>query len=338
MIAPDRMGSGNVSIAVTDRFENTVYVPFFYKNPYITRIAIQGPKMIIQGDYLENTSVVYVDDQRTEFRKTPTGLVADLLNASGSIGVELIDKYGNQTFYEGDFFYFIPAITQIVPHSGLKDSLLKIQGENLSNTVYVTIGGNNASIQRITPNEVDVIVPDGSGIVMVEVFEKNENSTKYAGRYTYETITLFNVYPLTAYSNEKLFIEGYDLSTIETVEFGEYSTSDIQHINSRLLTVRIPPIQIPSMITVKDRKENKGSYPDLFSRIIPKVTTISESRISGDLLRLTGDNLDQMVVLFDKTQAVIHTSSASTILCTIPYGKGTVPLRLKDKYQNTYLV
>jgi len=333
------LGTGNVSIQVIDAYDNTVdvSVPFRYKNPYITRVAIQGPTMIVQGDYLQNTSRVFIDEQPVQFRLTPTGLVADLLNASGSIAVELIDRYNNHTFYEGEFYYFIPSITNIYPHSGLVGSLLTIYGENFSNTTFVTVG-SNASIQTIEPEKIEVIVPPGSGIVVVEVFEKNENSTKYRGRFTYETITLYKVDPLEAYANQVIFIEGSDLSTIQSVEFGEYTVTDITYISPTVISVKAPPVEEPSFVTVKDAYANKGSYPTLFKRIIPKVTLISESRIAGDLLRFTGTHLDQVQVLFDRTQAILHSISASTIVCTIPYGKGSVPITLKDNYQNTYVV
>jgi len=330
-------GTSNVSIEVIDAYDNTVAVPFRYKNPYISRVAIQGPTMIVQGDYLNNTSRVFIDEQPVQFRLTPTGLVADLLNASGSIAIELIDRYENHTFYEGEFYYFIPSITNIYPHSGLTGSPLTIYGENFSNTTFVTVGSINASIQSIEPEKIEVMVPPGSGIVVVEVFEKNENSTKYNGRFTYETITLYKVEPIEAYANQIVFIEGSDLSKIESVEFGEYTVTDITYISPTVISVKVPPVEEPSLITVKDAFANKGSYP-FFKRIIPTVTSLSDSRAAGDLLRFTGTHLDQVQVLFDRTQAVLHSVSASTIVCTIPYGKGTVPITLKDGYQNTYLV
>jgi hypothetical protein len=332
------VSTGNVSIYVTDRYDNTVSVPFRYKNPTITKVEIQARTMLIQGDYLSNTSTVLIDDQYVPFQVTSTGLVADLLDASGSIAIEAIDRYGNHTRYEGAFYYDIPSITSISPHSGVAGSSLMIRGINLSNTTQVTLGGVIASIQSISSEQIQVLVPPGTGFVVVEVFEQNGNSKKYSGRFTYETIRVTHVSPMEAYANQVIFIEGNDLSRIESVEFGEYVVTQVNLLSSTLISVKVPPIQEPSILTVKDRDANKGSYSSPFHRVIPHVTSVSESRKAGDLLFLTGTNLDQVQVLFDQTQAPVHSSSMSTLVCTIPYGKGTVPITLKDPYQNTYVV
>jgi alpha-tubulin suppressor-like RCC1 family protein len=340
------VGTGNVSVFVTDTYENTVSASerFSFLNPSITQITAGASRssVTITGTNLLQVSSVKFNQTPVSFvRISDTALNVSVPVGSNTTPVTVTDSYQNTALTT--FTYANPSINSMSPSSAPSGSVIEVRGANLSNTSSVRFNTSASSFVN-TSVGLNVTVPVGTGNASVFVTDTYGNEVN-AGIFTYPTVPIIepsiSLYPNKAVAQYPVMITdtGSRFSNEVSVYFGGVSARHV-FLSTTKMIVYVPEITSPCPITIVLSSGNITT--ELFTPIIPSFQSISTTEGQmGETVTLYGSNLASIdYVLFDKYNAEIIVPNGSirtnnSITCVLPYGVGTTQIYLKDKYGNS---
>ena len=347
------VGAGNVSVWVTDAYGNEVIADrFTFQNPSLTQnhSGASRSTVALTGAHLSQISSVKFDQTSVSFvRVSDSVLNVSVPVGSNPASVSVIDSYQNTALTT--FTYANPSISGMSPSLGLSGISITLTGSNLANTSSVRFNTSNTSFAPISGG-LNVSVPVGAGNAPVWVTDIYGNEVN-AGAFTYQTIPVqvpgpigpITLSPTTAVANYPLMITdtGSRFSNDVTVFFGNLLARHVV-LSATKLRVYVPEITAPCPITIVLPSGNVTT--ELFTRWIPSVQSISSTDGSvGDTITITGSNLasiDYVTVGTYSAQIIDPNDGPSlairsnvSITCILPYGVGTTPIYLKDKWGNS---
>jgi len=173
------VGTGNVSVVVTDLYGNEKVFDFFYQNPFIQSANVssgaKNTSIKLTGSHLEDTSRAYIGNQNASFDKTLLTITVPVGQEAGPLPVYLDDSLGNRVFSPTTFTYTDPVLSRLDPPAGAYNQRLSIYGNNLSNTQVVLLKNTSLSFTLIDRSQINVSIPNFTGDATLEVIDNVSN-------------------------------------------------------------------------------------------------------------------------------------------------------------------
>ncbi|WP_369225581.1 IPT/TIG domain-containing protein [Streptomyces sp. R39] len=287
--------------------------------------GLTGAVAVRFGTALASNVVVVSDTQITA--TTPAG--------TGTVNVTVTGPGGTST-QNVPFTYTpapAPSITSLVPSSGTTagGTTVVINGSNLSGATLVLFGASPGAITNVTPTQITVITPAGSGTVNVTV--TTPGGVSNALPYTYIFVpapTISSLSPPdgpTAGGNT-VVIAGADLTGTTLVLFG-FTPATITGVTATSVTVTAPP-GVPSTmnvtVTTPGGTSNALPYTYVSAPVVFDVEPHFGPEVGGNTIVITGSNLALTTAVgFGATPATSFTvNSDNQVTATAPSGTGTV--------------
>ena len=164
--------------------------------------------------------------------------------ASGPISITTT----NGTVISGQIFYLPAAITNIAPTNGAVGTLVRIQGNNLTNALAVAFNGVTASYVVTNNNNIGAIAPVGvqSGSISVTTPFGTTNSTQLF--YIAPTISDFS--PSHGVPGTRVTINGNSFTNASAVAFNGMPAASFILTNNSTLSAVVPANATSGKITV----------------------------------------------------------------------------------------
>ncbi|MEU9246766.1 IPT/TIG domain-containing protein [Streptomyces sp. NPDC048385] len=287
--------------------------------------GLTGAVAVRFGSALATNVVVVSDTQITA--TTPAG--------TGTVNVTVTGPGGTSTQNVAFTYTPVPApsITSLVPSSGTTagGTTVVINGSNLSGATLVLFGASPGAITNVTPTQVTVITPAGSGTVNVTVTTPGGVSNPLP--YTYTFVPAPTISSLTppdgpTVGGNTVVIAGTDLTGTTLVLFG-FTPATITGVTATSVTVTAPP-GVPSTtnvtVTTPGGTSNALPYTYVSAPVVFDVEPHFGPEAGGNTVVITGSNLAlTSAVDFGATPATSFTvNSDNQVTATAPSGTGTV--------------
>jgi hypothetical protein len=306
------LSNGTVSVFVKDSVRNIYEVgTFTYENPsFISLNPLYGPNntpLTFVGDFLSNTSTVFVGDIRVDFEKNISQVRFNAPVLDGPALIRVIDSCYNTI--QTNFDYRNASIVTMTPKDGVYYSVVKITGVNLSNTSQVFYGNLPGKIYEKTDTSLTVYTPNGSMNVSVWVQDTLTNRV-FSGNFQHRTR---NIRANASFGpkNTSVDLYGSNLLELATITFGGVPATKIQYNNS-LIQVEAPDVSGTVLIEAKDIFQNVWPI-SLFEYRTPVLRNINPS---------AGPQQKEMVLTGDylyNTQEVRFVGESNVLNVSVPF-------------------
>ncbi len=264
------------------------------------------------------------------------------LPASGPGTINLVMSVEDMTLSPveaSDQFTFAapPSVSAITPAAGPSKGGTKvtIHGSNFVGTVSVAFGDKTATaVQVISPSEISVAVPPGSGAAPVTVSTVGGSSpNNAASTYTFlPAPTITKISP--AYGPEaagtEVTIEGSNFVGNVSVRFGGKLASHVHVVSASEVTARAPSGSgaVDVLVSASGGSGDRpaGGYVFVPAPTIKRISPAQGPREGGTRITIYGSNFVGAVSVRFGTRASTHVRvvSASQITAIAPPGSGTV--------------
>ncbi|WP_234545178.1 IPT/TIG domain-containing protein [Streptomyces shenzhenensis] len=310
--------------------------------------GLTGAVAVRFGTALASNVVVVSDTQITA--TTPAG--------TGTVNVTVTGPGGTST-QNVPFTYAAaaaPTITSMVPSSGpaAGGTTVVINGTNLSGATLVLFGASPGAITNVTPTQVTVITPAGSGTVNVTV--TTPGGVSNALPYTYTSVPAPVITSLTppdgpSAGGNSVVIAGTNLTGATLVLFG-FTPAAITAVTATSVTVTAPA-GLPSTMNVTVTTPGGVSNPLPYTYVaVPVVFDVEPHfgpEAGGNTVTITGSNLalttavdfgaapaPSFVVISDNEVSAIAPPDFGTVVVTVTTPGGTSTVGPGNPYY-TYL-
>ncbi|WP_181804146.1 IPT/TIG domain-containing protein [Streptomyces shenzhenensis] len=287
--------------------------------------GLTGAVAVRFGSALASNVVVVSDTQITA--TTPAG--------AGTVDVTVTGPGGTST-QTVTFTYTAapaPSITSLVPSSGAAagGTTVVINGTNLSGATLVLFGASPGAITNVTPTQVTVITPAGSGTVNVTVTTPGGVSNALPYTYTFVPAPVIDSVNPSAgpmLGGNTVVITGTDLAGTTLVLFG-FTPAVIDTVTPTEVTVTAPP-GLPSTMNVTVTTPGGVSNPLPYTYVAAPVVFDVEPHFGPDAggndVVISGSNLTLTTAVdFGPNPATAFTvDSDNQVTATAPAGTGTV--------------
>lgn len=174
-------------------------------------------------------------------------------------------------------------------------TVVTITGVNLSGTLSVKFGSNNATITANTPTMVTVISPAGSGVVDITVITTAGISNYLQYFYILPPIIVsLSPYSGPTAGGNTVTINGYNLATASSINFGANTTTPTV-INDGQITATVPASagagSVNVSITTSGGTSSSMSYVYVDTPTITDISPSSGPTNGGSVVTITGTNL-----------------------------------------------
>ena len=340
---------GNASVYVIDNYGNQMesIQTFTYENPEITGFnPARGPKnsyINISGTNLNRNVSVKFNETTTEAPvKNTWGLYVKVPELEGNASIYLYDCFNNLLTFSTQFVYENPEITTFTPPEGPQKRSIVLSGNHLTKTKEVWFGDKPANFSVLNTQNLSVRVPDSLVNLSVRVVDLFNNSLTYPEPFIYKNPTTTNITPAIGSRGRNVTIEGTNLSSIDTIYFGNAS-AQFETLSTTNISVKVPPNTLKQFIDVRDTYGNVLRVPKQFEYTNALLNSFEPREgASGIKVTIKGNYLENASsVLFDNLEAPIRTISRTQIEVTVPSSTQTLvnaSIRMIDIYNNEVFV
>lgn len=314
----------------------------------ITGSGLTGAVAVRFGSALATDVVVVSDTQITATTPAGTGTVHVTVTGPGGTSTQ------NVTFTYSAVG--APTITSLAPSSGpaTGGTTVVINGSNLSGATLVLFGASPGAITHVTPTQITVITPAGSGTVNVTV--TTPGGVSNALPYTYAFVPAPTISSLTPpdgpmAGGNTVVIAGTNLSGTTLVLFG-FTPATITGVTATSVTVTAPP-GVPSTmnvtVTTPGGTSNALPYTYVSAPVVFDVEPHFGPESGGTSVDITGSNLalttavdfgpnpaTGFTVVSDSEVTAIAPAGTGTVVVTVTTPGGTSTVGLGNPYY-TYL-
>jgi len=333
------LSSNSVESLINWKFSlNNVFVEHNITAPTVIQISptfgTTNTLLNITGLNLANTSSVKIKDVNASFTlNSSSSIYASVVASSGNASVVLTDASGTNASFEGSFIYRNPSITSLSPSSGTNNTIVRITGENLSNTSFVQIGGINLSYVVNSSVSVSTRAPNlSNGSTTVTAIDNLGNSVSYSG-FTYANPRAISMNTSGA-PRSNIVIEGENLANTSVVQFNNLSTTFTAFPN--YINVSVPFAVGNTSVSVTDNVGNRTIVPGNFLYKTPVLTgMVPETSRVEENVTLYGMNLaNTSYISFGNARSTTFTASTNIINVSVPINNGNVSVTVTDIYGN----
>lgn len=205
------------------------------------------------------------------------------------------------------------------------NTTVTITGVNLAGATSVMFGPNPATITANTPTSVTVVSPSGSGAVGVDVITAGGTSNfLYFYYIAYPIVTSLSAQSGVTAGGNTILIDGYNLSTATSVNFGA-NTATPTVINDSQLSVVVPAGTSAGNVMVNVITAGGTSASLDYNYVdAPTITSLSPTsgpNQGGTSVTISGTGLSTTSsVTFGGSNASFGVISSTTIVCISPSG------------------
>lgn len=226
-----------------------------------------------------------------------------------------------------------PIITEIIPTEGYVNDVVTIIGKNfspLNEGNIVRFGEHVAKVKKVSPNELEVLVPNGTGEVNVTVTKDLITSEGMLFKFLIPELTLTSISPDNGTAGDVVVLEGDNFNENpynNLVQFNEV-VATVTSAEKTRLTVLVPEGQGSVNVTVAVGRKKSGAVQ--FNYAVTKTTLntiVPTSAFPGDTVKLKGafkSPTNANIVTFGTAVASIYSSTAEELTVIVPLGSGTV--------------
>jgi large repetitive protein len=336
-------GAGLVDIVVTTSGEASAtssndqfsYLPSVTGISPTSGSAAGGSVVTINGTGFTSTSTVKFG---TTAATNVTFVSATQITATAPEGVGTVDLTVTtdgeiSATSSSDQFAYVPTVTSVSPASVPVNggTLVTINGSGFSADSTVTFGANAAAnVTYISPTQLTVIAPAGSGTVDVTVTTAGETSVTNPStdQFSYlPTVTSISPTSGPASGGTMVTIDGTGFTAASTVEFGTAAAMNVNFVSATQITATAPAGAGLVDITVTTAGETSTtSSNDQFS-YVPSVASVSPTSgvgSGGTVVTIDGAGFTAASTVDFGTTAATHVTFVSTtqISATAPAGAG----------------
>jgi IPT/TIG domain len=229
-----------------------------------------------------------------------------------------------------------PEVYGVVPYEALANDVALVNGIGFSSVQSVTFGGVSAAINSVTPTNISVEIPPGSGLTHVQVEVGGiwsptncSNQFLYGPELASRTPQVSWVTPAVSPSNSLVTIYGYNFASTDYVLFGGVRAAPPTLTSSNTLQVTVPldygtvnvtvvsSQGLSSPVTCADQFHYAGAFLGALS---------PNAGWSPQTIALLGENFSSSAsVYFGSTASSTVTFVSSTELkAVVPSGSGQV--------------
>jgi hypothetical protein len=343
-------GEQNVSVSVTDLYQNTTNVASFqYAIPSITTlIPLEGPSrspLNLSGNYLVNLSYIRIG-QNVSFKYTEQGVEVKVPLGVGNVSVYAVDLFDSVYESPVQFTYRDPILSQINPSRGPPRQIISLSGNYLQNISFVSVESNVGlssayHIPFVSESLVRAKVPDSRGITQFFATDKYGNQTNRQ-RYDFENPFILNFSPNNGSRGDTVDLVGGFLSDISHAFIKTYSgMREIPFVKIDDGKIRVTLVNSRGNVYffLYDSYGNEATHPDPFlytETFVPEVPILPFYGKPGSILKVNLPNAydyvaDCSYVFFNEIQKPLNRGTYLEVI--IPNGTTTL-IELYDEQNN----
>ncbi|MBV9944309.1 MAG: IPT/TIG domain-containing protein [Solirubrobacterales bacterium] len=251
-------------------------------------------------------------------------------------------------FSSGSAAAVAASINQVLPASGPASggTIVTVTGTGLAHPRTVRFGRRDGSrVKVISPTQLQVTTPPGSGTVAVTVLtQRGKSLPGSAARFTYTTdatptITAISPVGGPTTGGTIVTITGQRLAKATRVRFGSQDGTDLKTISPTQLRVDTPPgsgtVAATAITPAGDSVPNPSAQFTYTSPGVPTITGVAPARgptAGGTLVMITGTNLAHAAaVSFGSADGTsVKPIDDSELQVQSPPGAGIVPVRVSS--------
>ncbi len=349
-------GSGVVNVSVVNpkgsSVSPTCATHFAYPSPppSVSSVTVEqglpGTSVVINGTGLSNVKEVVFGGTPAVFQDgSPTSLTATVPPGTGTVNVTVWNVYGESARNCSDEFAYgpaaspsLPQIAWISPDVAGVGATVTVEGPNIGSATAVRFGSATTTFSRLSPTEIHVTVPSGSGTVALVVSSAAGGSpATCASAFRYSSApTVSNLLDSLAPQGGTIGISGQNFVTGAAVYFGSQPSTDVQYKSSDLLQATAPPGSgtVPVRV-VEGNEESPSTCSDLFTYGPwngPRINSaVPAEGPSNTTLAVSGANLSapgtDTRVFVGGIPVAPSLASPNLVTVLVPQGIGDLPIR-----------
>jgi len=212
----------------------------------------------------------------------------------------------------------VPTITTVSPLTVKNGEKLTITGTDLDLVTSVTFAGSvDGTITTQSAGSIEVTVPM-TAIDGAVVLNTNSGLTATSAALTMVKPTFTSISPLSLTAGDKVTITGTDLDLVRKVTFMGGSAAVTPAVGATSLDVIVPATcsgtGSVTLETVNGTKVVSSDQLAIKAATTPAIISISEAVASGQLMTITGKNLNyvESIVFEDNAKAILYGVRSST--------------------------
>jgi hypothetical protein len=300
----------------------------FYFPPGITNVAPftgrAGTNVVIKGTNFLNASKVLFGSVNAAYVTNSLTQITAIVPVGAISGPVRVVTPGGQYITSSNFIV-LPDISSISPIAGNENSVVTINGSNL------TVGGNptvsfNGLLATLfgtpTSSQIFARAPIGgsSGPITVQTSE----GTAISPTNFYYPPVISGLFPTNGPSGTTVTISGKNFTNASAVVFSANSATNFTVVDNTMITAVVPPGEVTGAISVTTPGGTTASLQTFFGTPIIK-TFSPQAGVAGVPVTITGTNLSNVKkVLFNGTAAQTATNvNESVIVANVPLGATT---------------
>jgi hypothetical protein len=137
------------------------------------------------------------------------------------------------------FTVVVPKITSFTPASGYYGSEITLLGENLSGSVYATIGNNGCELSLVNSSTIKIKVPSGTPAGVTTLKLTANNVAFYESAFTINPPEITSFSPASGTPGSEVTINGNGFTNYASVKFGTIYTT-VFSISPTQIKVAVP--------------------------------------------------------------------------------------------------
>ncbi|WP_432587038.1 IPT/TIG domain-containing protein [Streptomyces sp. HD1123-B1] len=339
--APPGTGTVQVTVVTPGGTSNGVGYTYTSAPVLISAVPNQGPagggnNVTLTGSGLSGaTSVMFGSTPATSFIVvSATQVVAIAPPGTGTVQITVTTPGGTSNGV-GYTYTSAPVLSSVSPTQGpaTGGNTVTLTGSGFTGATAVLFGSTAAnSFTVVSPTQITVTAPPGSGTVQVTVTTPGGTSNGVSYTYTAAPV-LTSISPSQGSVNgaNTVTLTGSGFTGATAVTFGFQPAVSFTVVSSTQITAVVPPGSagaVPVTVTTPGGTSNSVTYIYLAIPALTSVVPNQGSTTGGTMVTLTGSGfLGATAVLFGSTPATSFTVvSATQIGAVAPPGTGTVQI------------
>ncbi len=339
--APPGTGTVQITVVTPGGTSNGVGYTYTSAPVLISAVPNQGPavggnNVTLTGSGLSGaTSVMFGSTPATSFIVvSATQVVAIAPAGTGTVQITVTTPGGTSNGV-GYTYTSAPVLSSVSPTQGpaTGGNTVTLTGSGFTGATAVLFGSTAAnSFTVVSPTQITVTAPPGSGTVQVTVTTPGGTSNGVSYTYTAAPV-LTSISPSQGSVNgaNTVTLTGSGFTGATAVTFGFQPAVSFTVVSSTQITAVVPPGSagaVPVTVTTPGGTSNSVTYIYLAIPALTSVVPNQGSTTGGTMVTLTGSGfLGATAVLFGSTPATSFTVvSATQIGAVAPPGTGTVQI------------
>jgi alpha-tubulin suppressor-like RCC1 family protein len=214
-----------------------------------------------------------------------------------------------------------PTITSFTPATGAQGATVTVTGTNLAATTSVTFDGTaSAQVTGVTATQLQAVVPAGATTGTIAVTTPSGTATSAKSFGVLPTISGFT--PASGAPGDMVSISGTGFIGTTGVELGKIAVA-FTFESDVLIMATVPVGALTATFSVTKASGTATSAASFL--VAPTITSFTPaSGIQGTSVTVKGTNLlDASAVSFGGIPATIISTTATTVVATVPVGSST---------------